>query len=232
MQIRSRSSASGNARLIESWRLRDRVLQEQHRRLQAEIGGADADADLDRQRFVHLRDHEHIEHRADEHHDRCHRAEEQEGDVGRLAAIAGHDQLVARGFLRQPFGQVEVFHHLGDELLRRLAQRYLFGLGEPVALALPDPLAFAGDRLHALGEAFAGEQRHDQRVGGRARRDGGEQHGHEPCVVELGDQEINHAAPSEVEVDHFLHHEDADRHPGDAADQHQLAGRWVHSSEM
>ena len=32
-------------------------------------------------------------------------AEEQERDVGRLAAIAGHDQLVARGLLRQPFGR-------------------------------------------------------------------------------------------------------------------------------
>src|ERR1019366_3703827 len=33
------------------------------------------------------------------------------------------------------------------------------------------------------------------------------------------------AAPSEVEVDHFLHHEDADGHPERAADQHQLTGR-------
>src|ERR1700709_134567 len=31
--------------------------------------------------------------------------------------------------------------------------------------------------------------------------------------------------PSEVEVDHFFHHEDADRHPDRAADQHQLTGR-------
>src|SRR5689334_18891670 len=32
-------------------------------------------------------------------------------------------------------------------------------------------------------------------------------------------------APSEVEIDHFLHHHDADRHPDDAADQHELAYR-------
>ena len=135
-----------------------------------------------------LRDHEHVEGRAEKQHDRCHRAGEQEGDIGRVAAIAGHDQLVAGGFLRQPFGQVEVFHHLGNELLRGLAQRHFLRFCEAVALALPDPFALAGHRFHAFGEAFAGEQRHDQRVSGRARRDGGEQHGHEPCVVELGNQ--------------------------------------------
>src|SRR6185369_9553011 len=31
-------------------------------------------------------------------------------------------------------------------------------------------------------------------------------------------------APSKVEIDHFLHHEDAERHPGDAAHQHELTG--------
>ena len=223
MQISSRSSASGKARLIGELALADGVLQEQHRRLQAEIGGAEANADLDRQRLVQVRDHEHVEGCAEKQHDRRHRAGEQERDIGRVAAIAGHDQLVARGFLRQPFGQVEVFHHLGDDLLRGLAQRHLLRFVEAVALALPEPFALAGDRLHALGKAFAGKQRHDQRVSGRARRDGGEQHGHEPCVVELGDDKLNHAAPSEVEVDHFLHHQDADRHPADAAEQHELS---------
>src|ERR1700704_4772119 len=33
------------------------------------------------------------------------------------------------------------------------------------------------------------------------------------------------AAPSEVEVDHSLHYEDADGHPDHAANQHQLTGR-------
>ena len=151
--------------------------------------------------------------------------EEQEGDVGRLAAIAGLHQLVARGFLGQPFSEIEVFHDPGYELLRRLAQRYLLGPVHAVALALPDPLALARDRLHALGETFAGEHRHHQRVGRRAGRDGGEQHRHEVRVVDLVDQKINHAAPSEVEIDHFLHHEDAHGHPHRAAGQHQLAGR-------
>ena len=182
----------GKGALDRELALADGVLQEQHRRLQPEIGGADADAELDRQRLVHLRDHEHVESRADKQHDRRHRAGKQERDVGRVAAIAGHDQLVARGFLRQPFGQVEIFHHLGNELFRGLPQRHLFRLGEAVALALPEPFALAGNRLHALGEAFAGKQRHDQRIGGRARRDSGKQHGHEPRVVHLGDQKINH----------------------------------------
>src|SRR6202048_1554797 len=62
------------------------------------------------------------------------------------------------------------------------------------------PPAFVRHRLHALVEALAGEKRNDQGVGGCACRDRGQQHGHEMWVVELGDQEINHAAPSEVEV--------------------------------
>ena len=203
--------------------LGDHVLEEQHRRLQAEIGRADADADLDRHRLLHVRDQEDIEGRADEQHDRRHQAEEQEGDVGRVPAIAGQRQLFERGFLRQIFGQVEIFHDLGDELLRRLPQRHLLGLVEALALALADPFALARHRLHPLVQALAGEERHDQRIGGRAHRDRGEQHGHEVRVVELGGDEIEHDAPSEVEVDHFFHHHDADRHPAGAADQHQLA---------
>src|ERR1700687_130533 len=35
----------------------------------------------------------------------------------------------------------------------------------------------------------------------------------------------NITAPSEVEVDHSLHYEDAGRHPDQAADEHQLTGR-------
>jgi hypothetical protein len=104
-----------------------------------------------------VRDHEHVEDRADKQHDRCYRAGKQERDVGRVAAIACHDQLIARGFLRQPLGQVEIFHHLGNELLRGLPQRHLFRFDEPVALALPEPFALAGNRFHALGEAFAGK---------------------------------------------------------------------------
>jgi hypothetical protein len=172
--------------------LADGVFQEQHRGLQPEIGCGDANAELDRQGFVHLRDHEHVEDGRDKQHDRRHRAGEQKRDVGRVATIAGHDQLVAGGFLCQPFGQVEIFHHLGNELFRGLPQRHLFRFGEAVALALAQPFALAGNRLHALGEAFAGKQRHDQRVGGRARRYRGKQHGHEPRVVHLGDHKINH----------------------------------------
>ena len=81
-------------------------------------------------------DHEDVEDRAEEQHDRRHHAEEQEGDVGRVAAIAGHDQLVARSFLRQPFGQVEVVRPtLETQLLRCLAQRSLFRFGKTLALA-------------------------------------------------------------------------------------------------
>ena len=217
MQISSRSSASGKARLIESWRLLIAFLQEQHRRLQPEIGSAEAHSDLDRQRLLHVRDHENVQHRRKEHDDGRHQPEKQEGDVRRVPAIAGHGELVARGLLGQPFPEIEIIHHLGYELLRRLAQRDLLGLVQTLALALPDPLAFACHRLHALGEAFAGEQRHHQRIGGRARGDRSEQHGHEMSVVKLVDQEFNHAAPSEVEVDHSLHYEDADGHPDHAA---------------
>ena len=142
-----------------------------------------------------------------------------------MPAISGHGELFERGLLRQPFAEVEVHHHLGDELLRCLTQCDLFGLGEALALALPDPLAFARDRLHALLQSPGCKQRHDQRVGGRACGDGGEQHRHKARVVELGDQKFNHAAPSEIEVDHFLHHEDAHGHPHCGANEHQLTGR-------
>ena len=74
-----------------------------------------------------------------------------------MAAIAGHHQFFLRGFLCQPFGQIEIFHHLGDDLLRRLAQRDLLGLVEAIALALADPLTLVCDHLHALGEVFAGD---------------------------------------------------------------------------
>jgi hypothetical protein len=42
-------------------------------------------------------------------------------------------------------------------LLRRLTQRHFLGTGKTLALALPDPLAFAGDRLHAFLQTFAGK---------------------------------------------------------------------------
>ena len=175
--------------------------------------------------FSKMRDHKHVQHRGNEKHDRRYRPEEQERDIGRLAAITCLGQLVARGFLRQPFSEVEVLHHLGDDLFRRLPQRHFFGLVETLALPRPDPLTLAGDRLHAFGQPFAREQRHDQRIGRGADRDSGKQHGHEMGIVNLFDQKTNHAAPLEVEVDHFFHDEDAYRHPDHAADQHQLAGR-------
>ena len=104
-----------------------------------------------------MRDHEHIQHRCNEKHDRRDRPEEQEGDIGRLAAITGLGQLVARRFLRQPFSEVEILHDLGDELFRRLPQRHFFGLIETFALPCPDPLTLAGDRFHAFGQPLAGE---------------------------------------------------------------------------
>src|SRR5258708_37127817 len=82
-------------------------------------------------------------------------SEEQECDVRRVPAISGHGELFERGLLGQPFSEVEVVHHPGDDLLRCLTQRGPFGLGETLALALPDPLAFARHRLHALCQSLA-----------------------------------------------------------------------------
>ena len=65
------------------------------------------------------------------------------------------------------FAEVEIFHDLGNELLRVCRSDTFSDLGEALALALPEPLALAGDRLHALVQPFAGEQRHDQGIGGR-----------------------------------------------------------------
>src|SRR5215831_11026727 len=41
----------------------------------------------------------------------------------------------------------------------------------------------------------------------------------------LSRRKSNMPAPSEVEIDHFFHHHDADRHPDHAANQQKLAGR-------
>ena len=62
-QISSRSSASGKARLIESWRLAMRFFRNRYGSLHADIGGGEANADLDRRRLVELEHHEQVEQR-------------------------------------------------------------------------------------------------------------------------------------------------------------------------
>ena len=112
----------------------------------------------------------------------------------RRAAKAGHHQLLARRFLGEPFGEVEIVHHPGNDLLRCLPQRDLFGLVEALALALAHALALARHRLHALGHVLAGEQRHHQRVDGEARGERREQHGHEADVVKLCYEKVDHTS--------------------------------------
>ena len=73
-------------------------------------------------RLIELENDEQIERREQEQRDRRHHAEEQIGDVGRLAAIAGLHQLQARLFLADPFAQVEAVDDGLDVLFRRLAQ--------------------------------------------------------------------------------------------------------------
>ena len=60
-QISSRSSVSGKARLIDSCRRCDLVLQEHQRQVHADIGGGDAHAELDHRRLVEIEHDEQIE---------------------------------------------------------------------------------------------------------------------------------------------------------------------------
>ena len=119
-------------------------------------------------------------------------AEEQKGDVGRLAAIAGLHQQRARLLLADPFAQVELVDDGLHVLLRRAAQRDFLAARQPLALALTNLLALDRDRLHALAERVGREQRHREREHGRNRADGREQHRQKLGVAELFDQKVEH----------------------------------------
>ncbi len=174
--------------------LGDAVFQKHQRQVHAGIRRAEAQADLDGGRLVPLDHHKKIEQAEQQQHRRCHHAEEQKRDVGRLAAETGLHELFARRFLRQPFGQVKALDHLGHVLLGRLAQTDLFAARQALALALPDLLALDRHRLHPAGKRVGREQRHRQRQYGRDRCHGGERHGQEFRVVELCDDKLDHGA--------------------------------------
>jgi len=107
MQISSRSSASGNARLIESWRFEMAFFQElssapaardRPRRCTCRSSPASTSA------CARSRKHTVSTQRK---HDGRDQPEEQECDVGRLPAIAGHGELLACGLLRQPLPRLK-----------------------------------------------------------------------------------------------------------------------------
>ena len=75
------------------------------------------------------------------------------------------------------------------------------------------------------------QKRHRERHDGRDRADRGEQHRHEPGVVKLFDDEIDHGA-SEVEIDHLAHDHDAGEHPQAQPASIMRPVGWVHSSSM
>jgi hypothetical protein len=207
-QISSRSSASPDRELA----LGDAVLQKDVRQVHAEVGGADAHRDLDSRRLIELDHDEQVERGKSEQHHRRDHPEEQERDVGRLAAEAGLHEFFARSFLGQPLSQVEALDHPGHVLLGRLAKvdLLLLAAGKPLAFALADFLALDRNRLHAVGQRIWRQQRHRQREHRRHPGDRGKQHGQELRVVEFGDNEFDHDPCSEVEVDHLLHDEHAD----------------------
>ena len=151
-----------------------------------------AHAELDHRRLIGLQDDEQVERRDHERGDRRHHAEEQEGHIRRVAAIAGLHQLLARLLLSDPFGQVELVDDALHVLLRRLAQLHLLAARHPLALALTHLLALERHRLEPFVELVAREQRHRQRDDGRHRRNGGEHARHELGIVQLLDQEFDH----------------------------------------
>jgi hypothetical protein len=142
-------------------------------------------------RLIDLAHDKDIEQRDHQHQRRHHQTEEQEGDVGRLAAIAGLHQQRARFLLADPFVEIELLDNLRHVLLGRLAQRDLFAARHPLAFALAHLLAFERDRLHALAERVGRKQRHRQREHGGDGGDGGEHH-RGVAGTEVVDQKIDH----------------------------------------
>jgi hypothetical protein len=178
MQISSKSSASGNARLIESLPPLDPVLEEQVRTQHSEVGGADRDSDLDQRRLVELHDNEDIKQRHQQHGDRHDQPKEQIGDVRRLPAIARSNEHRARFLLADPFAEIEVLNDGLHVSSWRLPERHLARpRRQSLALTLPYLLAFEGHRLHARGQRIPRQQGHRQREHRRTRRDRGKQHG-------------------------------------------------------
>ena len=185
MQISSKSSASGKCALDRGLAPLDLVLQVEIRAQHAEIGGADADAELDQGRLIELDDDENVKQRQQQHGDRHHHAEEQISDIGRVTAIAGLHQQRARRLLADPFREIEVLDNGVHVRFRRLPQRYLVALRHSLALALPDLLALERHGFHARRQRIARQQRHRQRQHRSARRDRREQHGEKLRVDEL-----------------------------------------------
>ncbi len=162
--------------------------------MHAAIGGDQACRDLDHGRLLEVDDDEQIEQREDQDHDRRDHAEEQIGDIGRLPAVAGLDQLFPRFLLAQPFRQVEALHHGLHVLLGRLPQPRLVATRQPFALALTQLLALDRDRLEPAAQVVAGQQRHRQGQHGGRRPDGREQRGQEPRIGQFLEQEFDHGA--------------------------------------
>src|SRR6185437_601298 len=111
--------------------------------MHTEIGGYDADSELDRRRLLEIGYYEYVEHRGKERRDRCYHAEEQVCHIRRLAAVAGLHKLHASLFLADPALQIELVDDCLHILLWRLAQRdlLLLLLRHALALALADLVA-------------------------------------------------------------------------------------------
>src|SRR5581483_7282269 len=106
---------------------------------------------FDHCRLLKLEDHEKVKQREQETCDRGDHAEEQVGDIGRLAAISGLDQLETRFFLPDPFAEIETVDDGLDILFGRLPELGLLALlRHPLALALPDFFALERNSAHAF----------------------------------------------------------------------------------
>jgi hypothetical protein len=167
---------------------RDLVLHEQAGQVHAEIRGGEAHPDLDHRRLADVEDDEKIEQRDHQHGHRHDHAEEQIGDVGRLAAIPGLHEELARLLLSHPLVEVELVDDGLHVLLGRAAQGDLVAAaGQPFALALADFFPFERDRFHALAQRIGGDERHRQGEHGCNRSNGGEHHCQEARIAQLFD---------------------------------------------
>ncbi len=216
---------SGKARLIDSCRRCNPVLQDHQRQMHAEIGAGDAHAGLYRERLVELQNGEHVHRRGDQHRNRRNKPEEQVGHVWRLAAIPGLNQLQASLFLADPFAQVELVDHRLHVLLGGRPQIDLIAARHALTLALAHFLTLERNGSHALVERVAGDERHGQCQHRGAGRDCS-QHHRERFHIDRFNQQFEHGAPLKIEVDHLLHHHRAHEHPERRCSQHQAAQRF------
>ena len=171
---------------------RDLVLDEQQGHVHAEIGGADAEPQLDDGGLIELDHEEHVEQGRGQHYGRHHKSEEEEGDVRSLPTVSRLHQQRARLLLADPFVQIEPIDDRLHVLLGGTPQRDPLAAGKALTLPLPNLFPLYRDRLHPLAKRVGRNQRHRQGEHGRNGANGRKHHGEKASVEDVRYQKIEH----------------------------------------